>query len=239
MVKETQLYDLLEITPDASPQDIKKAYRKMAMKYHPDKNPNNPEAESKFKDIGQAYEILGDDEKRERYDKYGMDAFKEGGMSQDPGSIFEAMFGGGGGGFGFFGGGGEKRGARKTEDIVHQLEVSLEDLYNGKTSKLAVTRDQVCTTCKGAGTKSGVSGGKCRRCEGRGVRIIIKQIGPMIQQMQTVCDACGGKGETIKDEDRCKSCKGKKVTREKKNITSLRRQRNETYSKNSFFRRIR
>lgn len=215
MVKETELYDLLEVPPDAQTQDIKKAYRKMAMKYHPDKNPNNPEAEAKFKDIGEAYEILSDEEKRKRYDKFGKDAFREGGGGgRDPSDIFEAMFGGSP--FGSFFGGGGQRGPKKTEDIVHQLEVSLEDLYNGKTSKLAVTRNQLCATCKGSGAKSGVVGGKCKKCDGRGVRVIIKQMGPMIQQMQTVCDACGGRGETIREEDKCKTCKGKKVTKEKK-----------------------
>jgi len=133
---------------------------------------------------------------------------------RDASDIFEAMFGGSP--FGGFFGGGSQRGPKKTEDIVHQLDVSLEDLYNGKTSKLAVTRNQLCTNCKGSGAKSGVTGGKCKKCEGRGIRIIIKQMGPMIQQMQTVCDACGGKGETIKEEDKCKGCKGKKVSKEKK-----------------------
>lgn len=145
MVKETELYDLLEVSTEASSQEIKKAYRKLAMKYHPDKNPGNPEAEAKFKEIGEAYEILSDEEKRQRYDKYGKEAFKEGG-GRDPTDLFEAMFGGSP--FSSFFGG-NQRGPKKTEDIVHQLEVTLEDLYNGKTSKLAVTRNVICPTCNG------------------------------------------------------------------------------------------
>jgi len=118
----------------------------------------------------------------------------------------------------FFGGGGS-RGPRKTDDIVHELQVTLDDLYNGKTSKLAVTRNVLCATCKGNGTKSGSNPGKCKKCEGKGFRFVVKQFGPsMIQQMQTVCNDCGGKGETIKEEDKCKDCLGKKVTTEKKII---------------------
>lgn len=214
MVKETEFYDRLEIPPTANVNDIKKAYRKMAVKYHPDKNPNNPSAAEKFKEISEAYEVLSDEKKREMYDRYGKESLKEGGFSSAEdifaqffgGSPFSSMFGGGG-----------QRGPRKTEDIVHELGVSLEDLYKGKTTKLAVTRNVVCSKCSGSGAKEGVSAGKCKTCDGRGVRVIVKQIGPgMIQQMQTVCGDCGGKGEQIKEEDKCLNCKGKKVVREKK-----------------------
>jgi len=215
MVKETEFYDRLGVTPETNKEDIKKAYRKLAVKFHPDKNPNNPEAVEKFKEISEAYEVLSDDNKRQMYDKYGKDGLREGGFAAHSAQdIFEQFFGGG---FGSFFGGGGARGPRRTEDIVHELQVTLEDLYRGKTTKLSVTRNVICQTCTGNGTKSGVTGGKCKTCDGRGVRVIIKQIGPgMIQQMQTVCNECGGKGETIKEEDKCKDCKGKKVTKEKK-----------------------
>jgi len=216
MVKETEFYERLGVTPDAKLDDIKKAYKKMAIKFHPDKNPNNPEAEHKFKEVSEAYEVLSDENKRQMYDKYGKEGLKEGGFGAHSASdIFEQFFGGGG--FSSFFGGGGGRGPRRTEDIHHELGVTLEDLYKGKTTKLSVTRNVLCSTCTGSGTKSGANTGKCKTCEGRGIRLIIKQLGPgMIQQMQTVCNDCGGKGEVIKEEDKCKDCKGKKVSKEKK-----------------------
>jgi len=216
MVKETELYERLGVAPDANTDDIKKAYRKGAMKFHPDKNPNNPEAAEKFKEISEAYEILSDEQKRQMYDKYGKDALKEG-TGHSAHDIFEQFFGGG---FSSFFGGPGRGGPRKTEDIVHELQVSLEDLYKGKTTKLSVSRNVICQSCSGNGTKSGASVGKCRTCDGRGIRLVIKQLGPgMIQQMQTVCPDCGGKGEQIKDEDKCGNCKGKKVVKDKKVLT--------------------
>jgi len=216
MVKETELYDRLGVATDANTADIKTAYRKNAMKFHPDKNPNNPEAAEKFKEISEAYEILSDESKRQMYDKYGKDALKEG-TGHSAHDIFEQFFGGG---FSNFFGGPGRGGPRKTEDIVHELQVSLEDLYKGKTTKLSVSRNVVCQTCTGNGTKSGASVGKCKTCDGRGIRLVIKQLGPgMIQQMQTVCPDCGGKGEQIKEEDKCGNCKGKKVVKDKKVLT--------------------
>jgi len=215
MVKETELYERLSIPPEATTEDIKKAYKKSAMKYHPDKNPNNPDAAEKFKEISEAYEILSDEQKRQMYDKYGKEALKEG-SGHSAHDIFEQFFGGG---FSSFFGG-PRGGPRKTEDIVHELQVSLEDIYKGKTTKLSVSRNVVCSTCSGNGTKSGANVGKCKTCDGRGIRLVIKQLGPgMIQQMQTVCPDCGGKGEQIKDEDRCGNCKGKKVIKDKKVLT--------------------
>jgi len=215
MVKETEFYERLEITPDADTEGIKKAYRKMAIKYHPDKNPDNSAAAEKFKEVGEAYEVLSDPEKREMYDKYGKDALKEGGGFRDASDIFSQFFGGASPFSSFFGGG--RQAPKKGDDIVHELQVSLEDLYKGKTTKLAVTRNKLCPKCEGSGMKQGASSAQCRGCNGRGIRIIMRQLGPgMIQQMQSQCDECGGKGETAKEEDKCKACKGKKVEKEKK-----------------------
>jgi len=215
MVKDTTYYDLLGVTPEVSVTEIKKAYRKMAVKYHPDKNPNNPAASEKFKEVSEAYEVLSDESKRKTYDQYGKEALKEGSHASAE-DIFSQFFGGGGFSS-FFGGGGGQRGPKKGDDIVHEIQCTLDDLYKGKTTKLAVTRNVLCTKCEGSGAREGVAAGKCKTCDGRGIRLIVKQLGPgMIQQMQTPCNDCGGKGETIKEEDKCKVCKGKKVTKEKK-----------------------
>jgi len=176
------------------------------MKHHPDKNPGNPEAAEKFKEISQAYEILADKEKREMYDKYGEEGLKEGGgFGADPFDIFSQFFRR------------EKSGPKRGKDLIHELQVSLKDLYNGKTSKLAVSKNIICSKCNGSGTKSGKEPTKCRGCEGRGVKVIIKQLGPgMIQQMQTYCPECRGKGEIIEDSSKCDNCSGQKTVKEKK-----------------------
>lgn len=213
MVKETEYYQRLEVPENASGEDIKRAYKKLAIKYHPDKNLNNPAASEKFKEISEAYEVLSDEKKRSQYDKYGKEAMKEGGFHSAE-DIFSQFFGGGGGGFGFFGGG--NKGPRKGEPIMHELQVTLEDLYKGKTSKLAVQRNILCPSCKGNGTKEGIEPAKCKSCEGQGIKVQFKQTGPMIQQIRSPCGDCKGKGEVIKEEDTCKNCKGKKVVKDKK-----------------------
>lgn len=127
--------------------------------------------------------------------------------------LFSQLFGGGGG---FFGGGGPRQGGpRRTKDLVHRVHVSLEDLYKGKTTKLALTRNIICGKCKGKGGKDGAVR-TCNSCNGRGVKITLRQMGPMIQQMQSSCDECSGTGEIINAKDRCQICKGKKVVPEKK-----------------------
>eukprot|EP01111_Echinosteliopsis_oligospora_P014568 TRINITY_DN550_c0_g1_i1.p1 TRINITY_DN550_c0_g1~~TRINITY_DN550_c0_g1_i1.p1 ORF type:complete len:414 (+),score=125.97 TRINITY_DN550_c0_g1_i1:49-1290(+) len=214
-VKDSEFYTRLGVESEASGDEIKKAYRKMAMKFHPDKNPGDTTAAEKFKEISEAYEVLSDEKKREIYNKYGKEGLQEGGFHAGQASdIFEQFFGGGM--FGGFGGG-RSRGPVKGEDITHPIAVTLEDLYNGKTSRLAVTRNILCGKCSGSGAKKEGATNKCATCDGRGVRLIIKQIGPgMIQQMQTHCQDCQGKGETIKDEDKCDTCKGKKTVKDKK-----------------------
>lgn len=134
--------------------------------------------------------------------------------------LFSQLFGGGGfgGGGGFFGGGGggsRNQGPRKTKDLVHRVHVTLEDLYKGKTTKLALTRNVICTKCKGKGGKEGAVR-TCHSCSGRGIKVTLRQMGPMIQQIQSACDDCNGLGEVINAKDRCTSCKGKKVLPEKK-----------------------
>lgn len=215
MVKETEFYERLGVNPDASAEEIKKAYRKLAIKFHPDKN-HAPDAADKFKDLGEAYDVLSDAEKRQIYDRYGKDGLKEGGFSsRNAADIFEQFFGGGI--FDMFGGGGG-RGNRKYkgENIISALNVELADLYNGKVQKMAVTRNILCPKCNGCGTKSGKGSIKCKSCEGRGIKIIVRQMGMMIQQTQVTCPECNGRGETINDKDRCPNCTGKQVVKDRK-----------------------
>ncbi len=150
MVKETKFYDLLGVKPGVSDGDLKKAYRKLALKYHPDKNPD-PAAAEKFKEISQAFEVLSNEEKRRIYDAHGEQGIKEGGGGggggfHSPMDIFDMFFGGGGGG-GMFGGG--RRGPRRTKNIIHQMSVTLEEMYNGTTRKLALQKNVICPDCDG------------------------------------------------------------------------------------------
>lgn len=211
MVKTTKLYDLLGVSPGASESELKSAYRKLALKYHPDKN---PEAGDKFKEISHAYEVLSDTNKREVYDQYGEEGLNGEGPGMSPQDIFSQFFGGGffGGGFG---GQSKPRGPRRGADMDFSLGVALEDLYKGKTTKIAVQRQVVCDKCDGKGGKADAVKA-CSGCNGNGVRVTIRQIGPMIQQMQSACNECNGEGEIIREKDRCKGCQGKKVTTEKK-----------------------
>ncbi|XP_038682559.1 dnaJ protein homolog isoform X1 [Tripterygium wilfordii] len=210
----SKYYDVLGVSKSASQDELKRAYKKAAIKNHPDKG-GDPE---KFKELAHAYEVLSDPEKREIYDQHGEDALKEGmggggGGMHNPFDIFDTFFGGGA-----FGAGGSSRGRRKKqgEDVVHALKVSLEELYNGSTKKLSLSRSVMCLKCKGKGSKSGASG-TCFGCQGTGMKVTMRQIGlGMIQQMQHICPQCKGSGEVISDKDKCPQCRGKKVTQEKK-----------------------
>lgn len=206
MVKETKFYDTLGVSPDASEEEIKRAYRKMALKYHPDKN-KEESAQEKFKEVGVAYEVLSDPEKRKNYDQFGEKGVDQESSGIDPSDLFAS----------FFGGGRRQRGEPKPKDIVHELPVALEHFYNGRLTKLAITRDRLCSQCNGRGSnKEGVEA-VCRDCMGRGVQMITRQIGPgFIQQMQIACRNCGGKGTSLKPEDRCLGCNGEQVVKEKK-----------------------
>ena len=185
MVKETKFYELLGVEPNADDSQLKKAYRKLALKYHPDKN---PDAGDKFKEISFAYEVLSNPEKRRLYDQGGEQAIKEGGMGGgggmgNPMDIFDMFFGGGDP----FGRGGGRRGPRRTKNLVHQLSVSLEDMYNGTTRKLALQKNVICDACEGLGGKAGAVQ-KCPNCRGSGMQVRIQQLGPgMMQQIQSMC----------------------------------------------------
>jgi len=212
-------YEVLGVSKGATASEIKKSYRKMAMKYHPDQNPDDPQAEERFKELGEAYEILSDEDKRAAYDRYGHAAFKQGGMGGgggfggggfgDPMDIFSQVFGGafGGGGGGFedlFGGGGRRRersGRQRGSDLRYDLEITLEEAATGSEKELELERSMPCNTCNLTGSKG--SGSKpCTTCGGRGV--VTRQSGIFVQQ--TTCPECRGAGQTIIDP--CDECRG-------------------------------
>uniref|UniRef100_A0A6U4Y5A6 J domain-containing protein n=2 Tax=Hemiselmis andersenii TaxID=464988 RepID=A0A6U4Y5A6_HEMAN len=207
-VDNTSLYEALGVSKTASDAEIKKAYRKLAVKHHPDKGGD----EQTFKELTKAYEILSSEEKRKLYDEGGEEAVEQGGGGMhDAHDIFSS----------FFGGGGRRgpRGPKKGEDLVHQIGTTLESMYNGKTVKMQLSRNVICSVCEGSGSKEKGANTTCSDCDGHGVRLVTRQIAPgMIQQMQQQCPACEGKGTTIKPKDRCKECSGKKVKPEKKVI---------------------
>lgn len=213
MVKETTYYDILGVSPNCTEEELKKSYRKLALKYHPDKNPNEGE---RFKAISQAYEVLSNSEKREIYDRGGEQAIKQGGQGgmadHSPMDIFEMFFGGGARQ--------RERGPKKGKDIVYQMNVTLEELYNGATRKLAISKKVVCDKCEGRGTKSPTIGPtKCVGCRGSGVKVRVEHVGhSIVQRIESKCNECFGQGEVIPQKDRCKNCEGKKISRETKII---------------------
>ncbi|ODV87577.1 hypothetical protein CANARDRAFT_26961 [[Candida] arabinofermentans NRRL YB-2248] len=245
-MSSTSLYDILGVESSSSFTDIKKAYRKLALVYHPDKVPHEEreEAEIKFKEISHAYEVLIDEEKRNTYDLYGttdgsIPSRDTGGYSYDD---FESGFGGaafGGSGYDFnpedfarfFNGGGPSRGGhqqqqqrqqqQKTQDAIINYDVTLEDLYNGKTVKISSTRDKICGGCKGTGAKKKAHIITCSRCKGEGVTIKYLQMGGMIFKEPKECQSCKGKGKYYKSSDFCKKCKGKCVVQESKKLEFL------------------
>ncbi|KAI9748548.1 MAG: Type I HSP40 co-chaperone [Lichina confinis] len=207
-----------QVSPDASDADLRSAYKKGALKHHPDKNAHNPGAAEKFKEISHAYEILSDRHKRQLYDQYGEEGLDQGGMAggMSAEDLFSQFFGGGGGFGGFFGGGAMREtGPKKARTIQHVHNVSLEDMYRGKMSKLALQKSVICSKCDGRGGKEGAVK-RCPGCDGQGMKIMMRQMGPMIQRFQTVCPECQGECEIIRDKDRCKQCNGKKTVVERK-----------------------
>ncbi|MFT3991332.1 MAG: molecular chaperone DnaJ [Luteolibacter sp.] len=212
MAEKRDYYEILGVSRDASADEIKKSYRKLAVKFHPDKNPGDHTAEEKFKELGEAYEALSDPDKRAAYDRYGHAAFNGGmggggrsggGGFHDPMDIFSQMFGGGFEEF-FGGGGGRRRGSGKQRgsDLRYDLEISLEEAAKGVEKELEIERNVPCDTCGAKGSKSSGGVRPCTTCAGRGV--INRQSGIFIQQV--TCPECRGTGETISDP--CNDCRG-------------------------------
>lgn len=220
MATKRDYYEILGVEKKASSDDIKTAYRKLAMQYHPDRN-KAPDAEEKFKEISEAYAVLEDQTKRQQYDQYGHagidmrysqeDIFR--GAAPDIEDILRD-FGGAGGGFGrgggifdmFFGGGGRREGPRRGSDILYELSMNLEDAAFGKSVELEVPRTETCDVCKGSGAKPGTSPKTCPACRGSG-QVSRTQSTPFGRFMTTsTCGTCRGQGQII--ESPCTACHG-------------------------------
>lgn len=231
MSEKRDYYEVLEVPKTATAEEIKKAYRKQAIKYHPDKNPGDKAAEEKFKEAAEAYEVLSDPQKRQRYDQYGhagmggASGFSGGGMSMD--DIF-AHFGDifGGGSFGsFFGGGfgGSRRGGPQTRvnkgsNLRVKVKLTLAEVANGVTKKIKVNKYVACDKCNGTGAFDSNSYSNCSTCHGSGVvtRITNTILGQM--QQSSVCPNCGGDGRII--TRRCTNCGGEGIV-QKEDIVTL------------------
>jgi molecular chaperone DnaJ len=207
-------YELLGVSRDASPEAIKKAYRNLALKYHPDKNPGNPEAEEKFKEFSHAYEVLSDPSKREQYDRFGERAFQGGGFGgfnfHDPSEIFSQVFGGAfedvlGGMFGF--GSSRRRGPRKGRDLQYALNIGFLEAAKGVTKEIKIKKYVKCDKCAGSGAEPGTGKTSCVRCGGSGQ---VSQSAGFFSISRT-CESCGGTGEVVKTP--CSECGGVGKTR--------------------------
>lgn len=234
MAAKRDYYEVLGVDKNATQEELKKAYRKLAKKYHPDANPNNKkEAEIKFKEVNEAYENLSDPQKRRMYDQFGHNGpqgfgggqgpFGQGGYYSyttsdfgdfgDLGDIFSSFFGGG------FGGRTSSRrqnGPRKGADLNLRMEITFEQSFLGVEKEITVTRNETCDTCHGTGAKPGTSPVKCSVCNGTGQVTAVQNT--ILGQMQTrrTCSACHGTGEVIKEP--CETCKGKGTVRKQPKI---------------------
>jgi DnaJ-class molecular chaperone len=237
MSKE-ELYTILEIPKTATDDEIKKAYKKAALKHHPDRNPNNPEATAKFQEVGKAFATLSDPQKRQRYDQFGViDGENDGpggGGGMPPGfnpfDMFQNMFGGGGGGGGFPGFPGfpgmnmnqqnnnNQNRAFKSPDKKVTINLSLADVYKGKSVSIDFNKIVCCDKCHGCGALSKEHIQTCKTCNGQGKVMKMVQMGPMIQQSIQHCSHCKGIGKMIEQGKNCIKCNGQKTMTIKKHL---------------------
>lgn len=236
MANKRDYYEVLGVSKSATPDELKKAYRKLAIKYHPDRNPDNKEAEEKFKEAAEAYDVLSNPEKRQKYDQFGHDMgpqgfpgggggfYSGGGMSmEDIFSQFGDIFGGFGGGFGGatgFGGGRGRRSQprqRKGSDLRIRVKMTLADIANGVTKTLKIPTFMPCEHCNGTGARDGVAFATCHTCHGTGQITQVQQtmLGPM--QSTSVCPDCDGTGKII--SEKCTYCNGEGVVRKDQQIS--------------------
>lgn len=201
-------YSVLGVSKNASVEELKKSYRKLSLKWHPDKNNNSDTAKKKFQEISEAYNILNDPKKRDIYDKYGKEGLENhqnnGGVN--PNDIFSQFFGGGSP----FGGSSHS-GPKSSPDKRVELQLTVEDMINGSIKNITLTRNAFCGKCKGSGTRENAKSSQCAKCSGTGICVMIRNMGPMRVQQQFTCGVCNGTGFSILDTDRCGRCAGKKI----------------------------
>ncbi len=220
MAQKRDYYDVLGVERNASEDEIKKAYRKIAIKYHPDRNPGDKEAEEKFKEAAEAYDVLHDPQKRQRYDQFGFNGPMggEGGFgdfgatSMNMDDIF-SMFGDifGGHGFGGFGGGQRRQQQHRGSDLRLKVRLTLEEINQGVTKKFKVRKDIACSHCNGTGAENGSEREQCQTCHGTGVISHTTQSIFGMMQTQGVCPTCGGEGTVIKNK--CHECHGEGIVK--------------------------
>ncbi|MGN0173179.1 MAG: molecular chaperone DnaJ [Acutalibacteraceae bacterium] len=224
MAEKRDFYEVLGVDKTADDATIKKAYRQMAKKYHPDLNPGDKEAEAKFKEVNEAYEVLSDSEKKARYDQFGHagvdpnfgagGAGGEGFGGFDFGDIFSDIFGGG---FGGFGGGrrSNPNAPRRGADTAARITLTFEEAAMGCTKTIKVSHVETCSACGGTGAKKGTSPKICHTCNGSGQQVVQQRTPLGVMQTQRTCSTCGGTGKII--EHPCEKCSGKgrvRITRE-------------------------
>ena len=213
-------YEVLGVDKNATEDQIKKAYRKIAIKYHPDRNPGDKNAEEKFKEAAEAYDVLHDPQKRQQYDQFGFDGpgmggfgggFSGGFSMDDIFSMFGDVFGGRGG-FGGFGGGRSRQPAQfRGADLRLKVKLTLQEIATGTTKKFKVRKDVSCPHCHGSGAEAGSSSETCPNCHGSGVEIRTQQSIFGMMQTQSTCHVCGGEGTIIKNK--CAHCHGEGVVK--------------------------
>lgn len=237
MAEKRDYYEVLGVSKGASADEIKKAYRKMAIKYHPDKNPGDKEAEEKFKEAAEAYDVLSDADKRAKYDQFGHSMgpqgfgggagggfYSSGGMSMEDifahfGDIFGGRMGGMGGFSGFEGatGGRPRQHVNKGTDLRITVKVTLKDIMNGVDKKLKIPRMVACPHCKGTGAKDGTAFHTCQRCHGTGYITRVQQSIFGAVQSEAVCPECNGEGKII--SEKCSYCNGTGIERKEEVVS--------------------
>jgi molecular chaperone DnaJ len=212
MASKRDYYEVLEVSRDADDDTLKKAYRKLAMQYHPDRNVGDHEAEIKFKEAAEAYEVLRDPHKRQLYDRYGHTGLESNGLPNFGSAdavmdMFSDIFGD------LFGGGRRRRGPRAGRDLQMALEIDLLEAARGVKKEIQIPRAETCSDCSGSGAKPGTRPSQCRRCGGHGVVLQ----GQGFFRIQQTCGACGGQGAVVTDP--CRTCRGRGAVEVERKLT--------------------